>query len=35
MAQTRMSKADRFFSNPVLRDQEWARANQPPWLLMA
>lgn len=32
-AQTRPSKADRFYQNPNLRDQEWERATQAPWWL--
>jgi protein-S-isoprenylcysteine O-methyltransferase Ste14 len=28
MAQSRLSRADRFYLNPVLRDQEWNRAKQ-------
>jgi len=33
MANTRMSKADRFYANPVMRDQEWNQAKQLPWWL--
>ncbi len=29
------SKSDRFYQNPMLRDQEWERAKQAPWWLMA
>ena len=28
-------KADRFYANPILRDEEWNRATQPSWPLMA
>ena len=34
-AQTRKSKADRYYQNPVLRDREWDQAKQAPWWLMA
>lgn len=35
MANSKLGRADRFYSNPILRDQEWFRATQPPWWLMA
>ncbi|MBV9826358.1 MAG: hypothetical protein JO001_11870 [Alphaproteobacteria bacterium] len=34
MART-MGKSNRFYSNPVLRDQEWDRERQAPWWLMS
>jgi amino acid transporter len=34
-AKSELTKADRFYQNPVLRDEEWNRAKQPPWWLMA
>jgi len=30
-----LSRADRYHQNTVLRDQEWDRATQAPWTLMA
>lgn len=35
MAKSGLGKADRFYKNPILRDQEWERATQAPWWLMA
>lgn len=29
-----LGKSDRFYANPILRDEEWSRAKQPSWLLM-
>jgi hypothetical protein len=28
-----LGRSDRFYANPILRDQEWNRATQPSWLL--
>jgi amino acid transporter len=29
-----LGKSDRFYANPILRDEEWNRAKQPGWALM-
>ncbi len=29
-----LGRSARFYQNPVLRDEEWNRAKQPPWWLM-
>lgn len=29
-----LGKSDRFYANPILRDEEWNRAKRPSWLLM-
>lgn len=34
MARSEGSRADRFYQNPALRDDEWNRATQPPWWLL-
>ena len=34
MPKAELGKSDRFYANPILRDEEWSRATQPPWLLM-
>lgn len=35
-AEARQSKADRYYQNPILRDQEWEHAKQAPyWLTVA
>ncbi len=33
MARAGTGKANRFYINQSLRDREWNRAKQPPWLL--
>jgi Flp pilus assembly protein TadB len=35
MAKSGLGRSDRFYENPILRDQEWDRAKQAPWWLMA
>ncbi|HEX3954870.1 MAG TPA: hypothetical protein VHW90_14930 [Stellaceae bacterium] len=34
MAKSNLSRADRFYQNPILRDEEWDRAKQAPWWQM-
>jgi hypothetical protein len=35
MARSMLGKSDRYYKNPILRDQEWDRAKQPPlWLMV-
>jgi hypothetical protein len=33
MPKAGLGKSDRFYANPILRDEEWNRATQPSWLL--
>lgn len=33
MPKAGLGKSDRFYANPILRDEEWSRATQPSWLL--
>lgn len=34
MAKSRLGRADRFYKNPVLRDEEWNQVTQAPWWLV-
>jgi hypothetical protein len=34
MAQSQLGRANRFYSNPVLRDAEWNQATKAPWWLI-
>jgi amino acid transporter len=35
MARSSLGKADRFYTNPVVRDAEWNRAKSAPWWLIS
>ena len=35
MAKSGLGRSDRFYKNPVLRDEEWFSATQAPWWLLA
>jgi hypothetical protein len=34
MAKSSLGRSDRFYKNPVLRDEEWFTATQAPWWLL-